>query len=193
MTFALVGRRTRCGTDRGESDLIAGALSGDEDAWEELYRRVYPRLFAYLAKRLGRSEAEDAVNETMTRAVAGLSRYRPGPAGFDGWLFGIARHVSLDHQRRSARRPRHAPALVPDPPVDGELGDGLELAADHLQVRRAYEALGPADREVLDLRVVAGLSVEQTAAALGRRPGAVRTAQSRALARLRTLMEHVDD
>ncbi|HMK63603.1 MAG TPA: sigma-70 family RNA polymerase sigma factor [Acidimicrobiales bacterium] len=179
--------------DSHESDLVAGARSGDEDAWEQLYRRAYPRLYAYLARRLGRVDAEDAVNETMARAVAGLGRYRPGPAGFDGWLFGIARHVSLDHQRRHNRRPRHAPTLVPDPPTGSDPGEGLELAADHLRVRRAYEALSRSDRELLDLRVVAGLSAEQTAAVLGRRPGAVRTAQSRALARLRTLLEQTDE
>lgn len=179
--------------DNDEADLVASAQAGDEDAWEQLYRRSYPRLHAYLARRLGTAEAADAVHETMTRAVAGLDRYRTGPAGFDGWLFGIARHVSIDHHRRAGRSKRHSPAVVPDPPMGGELDERLVMADDHLLVRRAYAALSPADRELLELRVVAGLSAEQTGAVLGRRPGAIRTAQSRALARLRRLMEQIDE
>jgi len=47
-----------------------------------------------------------ATGETMTRAVANIGRYRsvPGTGGFDGWLFGICRHVVLDAQRAAGRR-----------------------------------------------------------------------------------------
>jgi len=178
--------------DPDEADLVAAARAGDEDAWEVLYRRAYPRLRAYLARRLGPGEGEDAVHETMTRAVAGLDRYQVGPAGFDGWLFGIARHVSADHHRRQARSKRRAVAMAPDPQASGEPDEGLVVSEEHAQVRRAFQALSEGDRELLELRVVAGLSAEQVAAVLRRRPGAVRTAQSRALARLREQLERDD-
>jgi RNA polymerase sigma-70 factor (ECF subfamily) len=126
--------------------------------------------------------------ETLTRAVAGIDRFRWGPAGFDGWVFGIARHVCTDHHRASHRFRLFA--AKPEPPGIVALpGEALERAAEHDQMRLVFAQLPAADRELLELRVMAGLSSEQTAAVLGRTPGAVRTAQSRALARLRQLLE----
>jgi RNA polymerase sigma-70 factor (ECF subfamily) len=58
------------------------------------------------------------------------------------------------------------------------------------KVRDAFARLQPADRELLELRVVAGMSYEDVAVALGKRPGSVRMAQSRALSRLR---KHLED
>src|SRR5207248_9756458 len=58
-----------------------------------------------------------------------------------------------------------------------------------LAVRAAFERLGPANQELLELRVMAGLSAEAVGQVLGKRPGAVRMAQNRALGRLRALME----
>ena len=59
-------------------------------------------------------------------------------------------------------------------------------------MRQAFARLSDADRELLELRVVAGLSAEEAAAVLGRRPGAVRMAQSRALTRLRRHLGEVE-
>ena len=56
-------------------------------------------------------------------------------------------------------------------------------------VRAAFAKLGPADQEVLELRIMAGLSADEVAQTLGKRPGAVRMAQNRALGRLRALMD----
>jgi RNA polymerase sigma-70 factor (ECF subfamily) len=120
----------------------------------------------------------------MARAVANIGRYRPlpGSGGFEGWLFGICRHVVLDIQRAAGRRGY-------DPPAEGvthaDPAEGLLSTEEAAAVRRAFALLSDADRELLELRVVAGLSAEAAAAVLGRRPGAVRMAQSRALARLR--------
>lgn len=169
-----------------QRDLVQAARTGDADAWERLYRAVYPRLRAYAVRRAGAETAEDIVSETMTRAVAAIHRYQWQPVGFDAWVFGIARRVTADHHRQAARRPRPVgdgsePFAVP--------GEALELAEEHAQLHRLFERLSPAEQELLELRVVAGLNAEQTAAALGKRPGAVRMAQSRALAHLRALLE----
>jgi RNA polymerase sigma-70 factor (ECF subfamily) len=166
--------------------LAEAARSGDADAWEELYRAAYPRMLAYATRRLGHQDARDAVGEAVARAVAGVDRFQWRGTGFDGWLFGILRHVVLDTFRARSRMPREE-ALPPfdessEPgPLDVILADEEASA-----LRAAFEELGPADREVLELRVVAGLSSDEVAAVLGKRPGAVRMAQARALERLRT-------
>ena len=182
-------------SEEHEPSLVDAARRADQDAWELLYRRVYPRLRAYLARRVGYAYVEDAVNETMARAVAGIDGLTLGPAGFDGWVFGIARHVAADHHRRTGRSQRHVAATFVAGGavgVEAEPGEDVLAEEDRARVRRAFDRLSPAERELLELRVVAGLSAEQAAAVLGKRPGAVRTAQSRALQRLRALMEHDD-
>jgi RNA polymerase sigma-70 factor (ECF subfamily) len=169
------------------SALVARAQSSDADAWETLYRRIYPRLIAYATRRLDPDRARDAVSETMTRAVAKIGGFTAQGGGFEPWLFGICRHVVLDMQRAAGR-------LAFSPPIDGP-GDnpeptaGLEQAEETAAVRRAFERLSDSDRELLELRVVAGLSADEVAQVLGRRPGAVRMAQSRALQRLRQHLE----
>ena len=175
-----------------DDEVVGAARRGDPDAWEFLYRRLYPRLSAYLGRRVGYHHREDAVSETMARAVAGVDRMNVGPAGFDGWVFGIARRVAADHHRRGHRLRRQDAAAE----VAAGRGDTLDLASesvltedDHSELRRAFDQLNANEQEVLELRVIAGLSAEQVADVLGKRPGAIRTAQSRALAHLRQLVD----
>ena len=168
--------------------LAGAAKRGDPDAWEAIYRAVYPRLRAYAARRVGPGQAEDMVNETMTRAVGAINRFEWGPAGLDGWLFGIARRVTADHLRRLERE-RRAMGRSPVAVEGASPGEALEMGEEAALLRRRFGQLSPSDREVLELRVLGGLSAEQAATALGKRPGAVRMAQSRALASLRRLME----
>jgi RNA polymerase sigma-70 factor (ECF subfamily) len=147
---------------------------------------VYPRLRAYIVRRAGIAVADDLLSETMARAIAGIERFTWQPAGFDGWLFGIARRVCADHFRHHARRSR--PVDSPEGTMAADVDEGLVRADEWAEMRMAFAKLPVRQRELLELRVIAGFSVEETAAVLGKRPGAVRTAQSRALARLRHLM-----
>src|SRR3981081_3011153 len=84
--------------------------AGGADAVRGLFRPRYPRLVAYAARRSFPDAADDIVAETMTRAVESIDQFRWGRAGFDGWVFGIARRVSAEHARRetgAARPPPH--------------------------------------------------------------------------------------
>lgn len=167
--------------------LVEQARGGDPRAWEHLYRRAYPGLLAFARRRtLDLDSARDAVSETFSRAVASIERFEWKGAGFDGWVYGILRHVLQDNQRRAFRRasrplPIHAP-------IASEVSDGLISEVEAEQVRKAFTALDPDDQELLELRVVSGLSAAEVAVVLGKEPGAVRMAQSRALARLRALL-----
>ena len=162
------------------------AAEGDHAAWEEIYRGVYPRLRAFVARRVDDATIEDLVSETMTRAVGSIERYRPTGPGIEAWIFGIARRVIADHHRRVGRerRRRDRSAVAPTAPDDAAVASD-----EHARIRAAFTELSAGDRELLELRFVVGLSPDETAVALGKRPGAVRTAQTRALARLRRLVE----
>lgn len=172
--------------------LVRAASGGDGAAWEELYRSIYPRLRAYFVRRVGAEFADDGISETMTRAVASIHRFRWSESGFDGWVFGIARHVSSDHYRHRdrAQRYRHIDGQLSTVSTNGTEPVDQELVTTHDQelVQKVFGELSAAEQELLELRIIAGLSAEQVGRVLGKRPGAVRTAQARALAHLRELM-----
>jgi RNA polymerase sigma-70 factor (ECF subfamily) len=170
--------------------LIDRATERDPDAWEAIYRRSYGPLFGFARRRLYDDQAaEDAVSETMARALDGIDRFRWQGGGFDAWLFGIVRNVVREHTRA---RWRNAGA-VGDERVAPERGpEEHAVAGDDLAcVRHAFARLSEEDREVLELRVQGGLSSEEVGRILGKRPGAIRMAQARALQRLRVELEEV--
>jgi RNA polymerase sigma-70 factor (ECF subfamily) len=138
-------------------------------------------MLAYSQRRLGYNEvARDAVSEALARTVKTIARMDDLGTLPEAWCFGILRNVVIDAQRRSYRERRiHATA---DP------SETLELNDDHEAVRRAFGQLSDLERELLELRVVAGLSSEHVASVLDMSPGAVRMAQARALDKLRGLM-----
>jgi RNA polymerase sigma-70 factor (ECF subfamily) len=137
---------------------------------------------------LGSADAgRDAVSETMVRAVACIDRYQHHDDGITPWLFGICRNVVGEAERYSRR---FAGSEPPEEPADlPELCHRLVAEQDCDTLRRAFARLNAQERELLELRVVGQLSAEQTASVLGMKPGAVRMAQMRALARLRTFVE----
>lgn len=168
------------------------ACAADPDAWEALYRHAYARLFAYARRRLATEEqAEDAVSETMLRAMRRIGDFTWSGAGIDGWLFGIARNVVYEAYRDGARAtPTDVASLADEPVAAGpDPIDRLLMDEENTMLRAAFAQLSPDDRELLEMRVVAGLDAAQVGAVTGRRPGAVRTAQSRALQRLRVAFE----
>lgn len=168
------------------------AREHEPDAWEELYRHAYGRLHAYARRRLASAEqADDAVSEVFTRAMDAIDRFSWSAAGIDGWLFGFLRNVLSEqyrHERRHFRSPfaRSAPEPIDDAPdVLERLLEGERAEA----VRGALDQLPAKDRELLELRIVGGLDAPAVAAVVGKRPGAVRMAQSRALGHLQHLLK----
>jgi len=171
--------------------IVESARFGDESAWEVVYLALFPRLTAYARCRLDSDRASEAVAETFARAVAGIGRFSWKGGGFEGWIFAILRHVIVDAHRKHGRAQHHVPLF------DGERNqpesiDRLLANEEALAVRNAYRSLSPAEQELLHLRVVSGLSAEDVARMLGKRPGAVRMAQSRALDNLRHALKNGD-
>lgn len=162
----------------------------DAAAWETLYRGAYPGLLAYARRRLwGRTEADDAVSETFARAYRRIGDFRWTGGGFIAWLYGILRNVVLEAQRRDRRLNPAAASAVSR--AEDDCLDGVLLDEEAAAVRAAFASLSPEDQEVLELRVIGDLAADEVAAVVGKRPGAVRMAQSRALARLRVALERV--
>ncbi|HET6811641.1 MAG TPA: sigma-70 family RNA polymerase sigma factor [Acidimicrobiales bacterium] len=167
--------------------LVEAAREGDASAWEHIYVCLYPRLLSYARRELDLETARDAVSEAMLRAAGALPRFSWKGAGFEAWLFRILRHVLVDTHRGTGRR-RRLEATAPKELDHPEADDALIADEEARLVRRAFARLAPADQELLHLRVVAGLSADEVGHILGKRPGAVRMAQSRSLERLRAAL-----
>jgi len=163
-------------------DLVEAALRGDSAGWDGLFDRFYPTVHRYALARTGdRSAAEEVAQEVFVAAVGTLFRLRErSEAGIEGWFVGVARFKLADRARRRARDER-----LPAPPPAGL--DAAEVAAGNLaagELRIAMEELTEEQRDVLVRRFVLDQSLEQVAGATGRRVGAVKALQHRALAAL---------
>lgn len=170
-------------------ELVGRAQNADCGAWETLYRSTYPGLLAYARRRLwGRTEADDAVSETFARAYRRIGDFRWTGGGFVAWLYGILRNVVLESQRRDRRTDLVLPG---EQRFEDDCLDGVLLDEETAAVRAAFASLSPEDQEVLELRVIADLAADEVAVVVGKRPGAVRMAQSRALGRLRIALDRV--
>lgn len=129
--------------------------------------------------------APDAVQEAFVKAWRALPRFRPG-APFRPWLLAIVANEARNAARAAGRREALA---LRNLPVSAELDEAPEMlvmvAEQRVQLLRALERLSDRDREVIAYRYFAELPEREIAAALGCRPGTVKSRLSRALERLR--------
>lgn len=175
-------------------ELVTRAMAGDRSAVASVIEMVRPLVVRYCRARLGRFDrssvsADDVAQEVCLAVLTALPGYRVQGRPFLAFVYGIASHKVID-AHRAATRNRSEP--VPDVPDAIEVADGPEQHALRVElsaeVGRLLDKLPDKQREILVLRVVVGLSAEETAEAVGSTPGAVRVAQHRALARLRKTM-----
>lgn len=163
----------------------------DPAAFAPLYESYFDAVYRYCYHRLGDwATAEDAASIVFTNALAALPRTRFDDRGgsFRTWLFAIAHNVVANHHRHRARHPDRPIADAFDVFDSSPLPDEVVLAHEaHRSVRALLERLPEDQRRLLELRL-AGLTDAEIARALGRQHAAVRTAQHRALVRLRGLL-----
>ena len=157
-------------------------------AYERLWRTFSPAVASYLRLQ-GASDAEDLTSEVFLGAFRNLGRFSGAEDQFRGWLFTIAHRRLVDAHRRASVRPAWGgDGHVPDRRA-GDVEDDAWRELAEGRVRELCGQLPPAQRDVLLLRLVADLTVEQVAAAVGRTPGAVKALQRRGLATLRSVFE----
>jgi len=153
-----------------------------------LFDRHHDRIHAYLARRLG-AAADDVASETFLVAFRRRGAYDPARGDAAPWLFGIAVRLAAAH-RRSERRALRRPAPErPEPDAALAAVDARPSRRESAALRGALADLRPGERDALTLHVLAGLSYDEVAAALGVRPGTVASRIARARARLAARLE----
>ena len=187
-----VGRHRATVEPTSLPDLIGLAARGHQAAIESLLEEVRPMIVRYCRARLGQISgqyhiADDVAQEVCIAVLSALPRYRDMGRPFASFVFGIASHKVADAMRNAARLAIPTEDL-PDGP-DGRPGPEETVVAyiEAERVRALLARLPVHQRELLVLRVLTGMSAEETGQALGMSPGAVRVAQHRALARLRAI------
>jgi RNA polymerase sigma-70 factor, ECF subfamily len=171
------------------AELVASARRGDRDAFGRIFDAYHLPIYRYVLARLrSATDAEDVAAEVFVAAFRTIGRFRWQGRPFEAWLFRIARSKILDHQRSALRRAPMTDLAATDPAhlpsTRGVVTDVLERE-DHAALIESLHRLSAAQQDVVTLRFFGGLSVRDTAAAMGRSESAVKQLQLRAISALR--------
>ena len=182
-----IGRRS-VSLGLGFEEVLAAAGQGSAWAFSRLYEWLVPSVAGYVRAQSA-TDPEDVTSEVFLAAFSTLGSFSGTEAQFRSWVFTIAHRRIIDDRRARTRRP--PPQSLEVEGAGGHRGatgsaeDEALRAMGVERVREVLQKLAPDQRDVIALRVIADLSVDQTAAALGKQPGAVKALQRRALASLR--------
>ncbi|MCC7366723.1 MAG: sigma-70 family RNA polymerase sigma factor [Dehalococcoidia bacterium] len=166
-------------------DELARLRRRDPDAWHVLFDREMPAIYRYALGSVGAAaEAEDIASAVFAEAWESAGRLEDHGLPARAWLFGIARNIIASHRRKLFRRP---PVLSIEP-YDAP-DERAVLDPEHLDLARAVQRLDRVQGEVVVLRFVHGLSLQETAAVLNVSVDSVKGRQARALTALRKLLE----
>ena len=150
------------------------ARRGDADALDCLYRHYAPGVFAYVRRILRNDyDAQDVTQQVFVRVATSLDKYDARRAGFSAWLLRIAHNAAVDHLRKQRLTPLSDPVEATSETEQPNLDDSRSLC-------EMFRALSSAQRDVLLLREVVGLTPREVAQRLGKTEAAVNTCHHRA-------------
>ncbi|MEO6473359.1 MAG: sigma-70 family RNA polymerase sigma factor [Aeromicrobium sp.] len=170
--------------------LVDLAKDGDAEAFGQLYDHYVQGVFRFVYYRVGsRPLAEDITSETFARGLRSIQRFNWQGKDFGAWLTTIARNLIADHFKSSRSRLEVVTEVLPESKtlVASPEHDVLSMISNEL----LYDAVNQLPKEQRDcvlMRFIQGLSIAQTAAALGRSEGAVKQLQLRAIRGLSKLV-----
>lgn len=180
-----MGKRRATKRDKGSDEkfatVVASARDGDHDALAELYRSHVVMVISYF-RACQVADAEDLTAETFLGMLRSLARFSGTEDEFRSWLMTIAHRRLVDYLRRGANNQLF---LSDQEPVDGRTANADQPVLLDPRLVRALRNLSPAQREVVALRFVADLSLQETATITGRPLTAVKSLQKRGIASLR--------
>ncbi len=187
--------RTR--TEAGEGDfarLLDGARRRDPACLRRLHDGVVRQVGTYLRAN-GAADAAGSTNEVLYRALTNLHRFEGAEDRFRAWVLTIAHHLVIDERRARSRRPTEVP--LPEEADSLAAGDDpvatAEASASTRAVLDAIADLPDAQRQVITLRWVGGLSLAEVAEILGCKVGAVKALQHRGVEALRSRVGSVSN
>jgi RNA polymerase sigma-70 factor (ECF subfamily) len=170
--------------------LVRRAQDGDAEAFGLLYDQYVTMVYRYVLHRVGdRTVAEDFTSETFVRALRRIDSLSFQGRDVGAWLVTIARNIIRDHVKSSRYRLEVTTADMRDADraTDGP-EDAVLQGLTNEQLLACVEQLGAEQQECITLRFLQGLSVSETAAVMGKKDGAIKALQHRAVRRLAALL-----
>ncbi|WP_435827281.1 sigma-70 family RNA polymerase sigma factor [Nonomuraea dietziae] len=164
--------------------LVLRAKAGDSDAFGTLYDRYLDLVYRYIYFRVGSHPlAEDLTSETFLRALRRIGDFTWQGRDFGAWLVTIARNLVADHFKSGRYRLEVSTAEVLDVPLEGAHipENAVVTAIINDRVLRAVRDLNPEQQECVVLRFLHGLSLAETALIMGKKSGAIKALQFRAI------------
>jgi RNA polymerase sigma-70 factor (ECF subfamily) len=167
--------------------LVARAQAGDAEAFGDIYDRYVDVIYRYVYYRVGSSQlAEDLVSETFLRALRRIGSFTWQGKDVAAWLITIARNLIVDHYKSSRYKLELSTADLLGSHGDrasGDAGPEAEALASmtNATLIEALKSLGAEQQECLVLRFLQGLSLAETALAMGKKEGAIKALQYRAV------------
>jgi RNA polymerase sigma factor (sigma-70 family) len=185
-----LARRVREPMGEHFEQILAAAQAGAGWAAERLWTSLAPAVAGYLRVQ-GADEPDDLTSEVFIGVFRNLSSFSGTEEQLRSWVFTIAHRRLMDERRRAARRPQLSPLAAAESgePAGHDAGHEALRRLGSEQVRSICERLVPDQRDVLLLRLLGGLTVDEVAAALGKSPGAVKALQRRALGAVRKIFD----
>ncbi len=172
-------------------ELVRRAQKGDSAAFAGLYEAFYGKIFRYILFKTGDNvEAEDLAEEVFLRMLESIDSFKWQGYPFSSWLFRIAHNLIIDYYRKKGRQKTTSLDDVTgmisanSPDMDSNLDFKISIQ----EVAEAMSGLTKLQQEVIKLRFAAGLSVMETADALGKNENAVKALQHAAIKKLRSLL-----
>jgi RNA polymerase sigma-70 factor (ECF subfamily) len=174
-----------------EDELIRRAQALDPGALAELYDRHFDGIYRYLFSRVRhQADAEDLTEQVFVKMVDSISRYRPTGVAFSSWLYRIAHNLLVDRYRRPSRETLELSPELRDSRPQADPARMAQNSEDRRRLLLAMQRLTPEQQQVISMRFIDGLEIEEIARLTHRREGAIHSMQHRALASLyRFLME----
>lgn len=164
--------------------LVLRAKTGDADAFGTLYDRYLDLVYRYVYFRVGSHPlAEDLTSETFLRALRRIADFTWQGRDFGAWLVTIARNLITDHFKSGRYRLEVSTAEVIDTPLDGaNIPENAVVAAMvNDRILSAVRSLGAEQQECVVLRFLHGMSLAETALIMGKKSGAIKALQFRAI------------
>ncbi|MDP9442888.1 MAG: sigma-70 family RNA polymerase sigma factor [Actinomycetota bacterium] len=170
--------------------LVDLARSGDAEAFGQLYDHYVGTVYRFLYYRVGsHALAEDLTSETFFRALRSMSSFSWQGRDFGAWLVTISRNLVADHFKSGRQRlEMTTDDLTAHDSTTAGPEDDVIAGLTNVILIQTLAQLAPEQQECLVLRFLQGLSIAETAAALGRSEGAVKQLQLRAVRNLAKLL-----
>ncbi len=173
-----------------EDALIRRAQALEPGALAEIYDRFFDAIYRYLYLRVGhRADAEDLTEQVFLKMLDAIPGYRSRGVPFSTWLYRIAHNLVIDRFRRRSRQAVELSDQLQDRGLHSDPEAMLQSSEVRQELYAAIRQLTDEQRQVIILRFIENLEVQQVAQIMKRRPGAIHAMQHRALASLHRILQ----